>query len=75
MYRNIHPVFQIMVFYPKQNLTKTPTELQYAERSVFMKEGNTQNFWTFRLGTQEGNNFPIWIFLVSNKGTDKILTI
>ena len=37
------------------------TELQYPERSVFMKEVNTQNFWTFALGTQEGINFPICI--------------
>ena len=33
---------------------KTPTNLYYPERSVFMKEVNTQNFWTFELGTQEG---------------------
>ena len=26
---------------------KTPTNLHYPERSVFMKEVNTQNFWTF----------------------------
>ena len=42
---------------------KTPTNLQYAEKSVFMKEVNTQNFWTFELGTQEGVNVPIWIFV------------
>ena len=30
-----------------QFLSKTPTELRYVERSVFMKEVNTQNFWTF----------------------------
>ena len=29
-----------------------------------MKEVNTQNFWTFELGTQEGINIPIWIFAV-----------
>ena len=28
-----------------------------------MKEVNTQNFWTFELGTQEGINIPIWIFV------------
>ena len=28
-----------------------------------MKEVNTQNFWTFELGTQEGINIPIWIFI------------
>ena len=41
----------------------TPTLIHYIERSVFMKEVNTQNFWTFELGTQEGNNIPIWIFV------------
>ena len=29
----------------------TPTQLHYPERSVFMNEINTQNFWTFELGT------------------------
>ena len=41
----------------------TPTLLHYIERSVFMKEVNTQNLWTFELGTQEGVNVPIWIFV------------
>ena len=41
----------------------TPTLLHYPERSVFMKEVNTQNIWTFELGTQEGINVPIWIFV------------
>ena len=41
----------------------TATLIHYIERSVFMKEVNTQNFWTFELGTQEGNNIPIWIFV------------
>ena len=42
---------------------KTPTNIHYPGRSVFMKEVNTQNFWTFELGTQEGVNVPIWIFV------------
>ena len=42
---------------------KTPANLHYPERSVFMKEVNTQNFWTFELGTQEGVNVPIWVFV------------
>ena len=42
---------------------KTPTNLYYPERSVFMKEVNTQNFWTFELGTQEGVNVTIWVFV------------
>ena len=32
-------------------LSKVPTELQYVERSVLMKEVNTQNLWSFELGT------------------------
>ena len=47
----------------KQNINKTPTEIKYPERSVFMKEVNTQNFWTFELGTQESINIPTWIFV------------
>ena len=44
-------------------INKTPTQIHYVERSVFMKEINTQNFWTFELGTQEGINLPTWIFV------------
>ena len=29
-----------------------------------MREVDTQNFWTFELGTQEGNNIAIMIFVV-----------
>ena len=43
---------------------KTPTNLQYPERSVYMKGVNTQKFWTFELGTQEGVNVPIRIYVV-----------
>ena len=46
-----------------QIVNKIPTELQYIERSVFMKEVNTQNLWNFEFGTQEGINVPIWIIL------------
>ena len=49
-----------LMFQIKKN---TPTLLHYPERSVFMKEVNTQNLWTFELGTQEGINVPIWIFV------------
>ena len=41
----------------------TPTLLHYPEGSVFMKEVNTQNLWTFELGTQEGINVSVWIFV------------
>ena len=47
----------------KQILNKTPTQIQYPESFVFMKEVNTQNFWTFKLGTQEGINIPTWVFV------------
>ena len=46
-----------------QIVNRIPTELQYVERSVFMKEVNTQNLWNFELGTQEGINLPIWIII------------
>ena len=41
----------------------SPTLLHYPERTVFMKEVNTQNLWTFELGTPEGINVPISIFV------------
>ena len=44
-----------------QIVKKEPTKFRYVERSVFMKEVNTQSLWTFELGTQEGINVPIWI--------------
>ena len=40
------------------------TQLEYPERSFLRKEMNTQNFWTFELGTQEGVNVPAWIFAI-----------
>ena len=47
----------------RQVLSKTSTEVQYVERSVFMKEVSTQKMWTFELGTGERINAPIWIFI------------
>ena len=47
----------------KQITDKLPTELRYVERSVFMKEVNTQNLWSFELGTQEGINVPKWMIV------------
>ena len=46
-----------------QIVYRIPTELQYIERSVFMKEVNTQNLWIFELGTQESIIVPIWIIV------------
>ena len=47
----------------KQILSKTPTELRYVERSVFMKEVIKQNLWNFELGSHEIMNVPIWIII------------
>ena len=47
----------------KQIQDKIPTEVRYVEKSVFMKEVNTQNLWSFELGTQEGINVPIWFII------------
>ena len=57
------PSIQQQAILSKQILNKTPTQINYPERSVFMKEVNTQNVWTFELGTQEGVNIPTWIFV------------
>ena len=57
------PSIQQQSILSKQVLNKTPTQIQYPERSVIMKEVNTQNFWVFELGTQEGINIPTWIFV------------
>ena len=48
---------------PKQISSKTPTKLNNVERNIFMKVVNTQKLCTFELGTQEGMNIPIWIFV------------
>ena len=55
------PSIQQQSFLSKQILSKTPTELRYVERSVFMKEVNNQNLWNFELGSHEKMNVPIWI--------------
>ena len=43
----------------KHILSKSLTELQFVERSVFMKPVKTQNLWTCELSTQEGIIVPI----------------
>ena len=57
------PSIQQQSILSKQNFSKTPTELSYFERSVFMKEVNNQNLWIFELGTPEKMNVPIWIII------------
>ena len=47
----------------KQFLNKTPTELRYLERSVFIKKVNNQKLWSFELGSQENMNVPMWIII------------
>ena len=65
-----HSMQQQSILY-KQIINKTPTQIQYPERSVFMKEVNTQNFCTFELGTREGINIPTWIFVVFQQNDRK----
>ena len=57
------PSIQQQAMFFKQFTSKTPTELQYVERSVFMKEVRVQTYWSFELGTQERINVPIWIIV------------
>ena len=47
-----------------QIVKEMATELQYPERSVFIKQLKTQSFWTFELGSQQGNNVPVWIYVI-----------
>ena len=62
--KNYTPSIEQHCILMKQIVDKTPTELHYPERSVFMKEVNTQNWFAFELGTQEGINVPTWIYVV-----------
>ena len=57
------PSMQQQSILSKQIINKTPTQIQYSERSVFMKEVITQTFWTTELGIQEGINILLWIFI------------
>ena len=57
------PSIQQQGILSKQNLSYSPTELRYFERSVFTKETNIQNLWIFEIGNQESMNVPIWIIV------------
>ena len=57
------PSIQQQSILSKQVLIKTPTELRYVERSVFMKEVNNQNPWSFKLRSQESMKVPIWFII------------
>ena len=37
----------------EQIIDKIPTELRYVDTSVFMKEVNNQNLWSFKLGLKK----------------------
>ena len=43
---------------------KTPTQLHYPERSVFMKERKSQKNSNLELGSQDGVNVPIQVYVV-----------
>ena len=62
-YTHYTPSIQQQSTLSKEILSKTPTELRYVERSVFMKEVNNQNLWNFELGSHENMNVPIWIVI------------
>ena len=55
------PSTQEQIVLQNQNLKKTPTELRYFERCVFMKEVNYQSLWNFKLDSQKIMNVPILI--------------
>ena len=57
LYTNFVPQ---QVILSKSILSKLPTELQYVERSVLLKEINTQKLWSFELDTQGELIVPIW---------------
>ena len=57
------PSIQQQSILSKQILSKTPTEMRYVERSVFMKQVNNQNVWNFELGSRANMNVPIWIII------------
>ena len=52
------PSLEQQTILSNQILKKIPTELQYVERNVFMKEVSTQFLWSFELG-----NHKILVFL------------
>ena len=57
------PSFPKQVILSIRVLSKTPTELLYKERSVFLKEIKNQNLWNCQLGSQKSMKVPIWIFV------------
>ena len=63
------PSIQNQTLVKEQILNKEPTELRFLERSVFRKNVDTNNNWTFELGQSENLN-PVYIivgFMQQNK--------
>ena len=65
------PSIQQQGLLSKQIISKTPKELRYIERSVFLKEENNKKLWNFEIGSKEGLNFPIWFVIGLNNKIDK----
>ena len=56
--------FEQQIILMNENIGKMATELQYSERSVFLKQVNTQKLWTFELGAQKGVYVLVWIYVI-----------
>ena len=61
--RHYTPSIQQQGILYKLILSKTPTELRFIERSVFMKQVSNQNLWNFKLGSNENMIVLIGIFI------------
>ena len=55
------PSIQQQGILAKQVLSKTPTEIRYIQRAVFLKQVTNRNLWKFELACQENMNVPISI--------------
>ena len=56
------PSFENQQLVLNRTLNKDPNELYYTERSVFRKDVNTNNNWTFELGTS-GMESPFFVIV------------
>ena len=54
VYSTLYPSLENQQLVLNQILNKDPTELFYTERTVFRKDVNTNNTWTFELGNSGG---------------------
>ena len=57
---NTHSISQQNILIERIS-SKSPTELRYIERSLFMKVVYNQKLWTFELRVQQSLKVPIWI--------------